>query len=80
MKKFTRKFNNSCARFSFWEALSRHCEEFKNLLTPCEYLTNQDRQILSEIHGKFYEFYELVKSQKLTHLQHLKFLRSNYHV
>ena len=80
MKKFTRKFNNTCARFSFWEALSRHCAEFENLLNPCEFLTNQDRQILRELHGKFYELSELVKTQKLSHLEQLKFLRRNYHV
>lgn len=80
MKKFTRKFNSSCARFVFWEALTRHCAEFENLLQPCDCLTDHDRQVLSGLHGKFHEFYELVKAQKLSHYEQLKFLRSNYHV
>ena len=78
MKKFTNKFNNTCARFSFWEALTRHCSEFENLLKPQDYLTDYDKQILRELHGKFYEFCELVNTQKLSHLEHLNFLRRNY--
>ena len=71
MKKFTRRFNNNCARFSFWEALERHCAEFENLLQPREYLTDQDRQLLRELHGKIFECWEIMKSQKIFYWEKL---------
>ncbi len=69
MNKFTRKINNSCARFSFWDALTRHFAEFENLIHPQDVLTHEDKIALKEIHKLLYRGYKASKERRKIHLE-----------
>ena len=75
MNKFTRKINNSCARFSFWDALTRHFAEFENLIHPQDVLTHEDKIALKEIHKLLYQGYQASKERRKFHLDKIHDLR-----
>ena len=75
MDRFNRKFNNSCARFSFWDALTRHFAEFESLIPPKDVLTPEDRAALNKIHNLLYEGYQEAKERKVFHAERMEGLR-----
>ena len=67
MDRFNRRFNNSCARFSFWDALTRHFAEFESLIRPKDVLTSEDRAALNKIHKLLYQGYQEAKERRAFH-------------
>ena len=76
MSKFNRKFNNSCARFSFWDALTRHFAEFEVLIKPQDILTAEDRIAMKKIHNLLYQGYQASKDRKAFHLEKMDCLKN----
>ena len=72
MNKFNRRFNRAFERISFWEALSRNLNSFKNLLQARDCLTSEDRKILYVLHSILYECYEKAKTQRQYHEERLE--------
>ena len=75
MNKFNRKFNNSCSRFSFWDALTRHFAEFENLIKPQDILTHEDRIALKKIHVLLYQGYQNARERRAFHSERMDDLR-----
>ena len=67
MKKYNRKFNRACARFTFWNALENHFIGFHNLLQSNDSLTSEDKLVLFEIHTLLFKCYQLAKGRKNVH-------------
>ena len=72
MKKFNRKFNNSCSRYKFWIALETHFVGFQELLKPDPSLTGGDHETLREVHTLLFKAYQIVKDKKEEELICLK--------
>ena len=64
MKKFNRKFNNSCSRYKFWIALETHFAGFQELLKPDPSLTSEDHAALREIHALLFKACQIVTGRK----------------
>lgn len=78
MSKFNRKFNKSCSRFAFWDALSKYFDGFVTLLKPDDtlMLRPDDRSTLKDIHTLLYQCCKAAKSRRRLHLNELHKLQN----
>ena len=76
MLKSTKKFYNLFIQLSFWDSLTRHFEEFENLLNPPEVLSGEDKATLENIHTLIYQSYQSAKQCKELYLHKIKNLKN----